>query len=237
MNAVRKPVTLPQLDQSIPYAWPLSGSWNAADTALIMIDMQRDFLNDGGYFHSLGEDLSGVRRAIEPGKQLLTLARQLGLLIIQTRESHRADLTDLNPNKRLKGELKGAPPGTPGPMGRLLIRGEYGCDFIDDFQPLAGEVVIDKPGNSAFYATDLLQILHARGIRHLLIGGVTTDVCVSSTLRDANDRGFDCLLIEDACGAATMELHQAVLNSMQREGGIFGAYTDSQTLTDLIQNR
>ncbi|WP_221798839.1 cysteine hydrolase family protein [Oceanobacter mangrovi] len=223
-------MVLDAIPQSVPYPWPLAGRWQASQTALIVIDMQRDFLADGGYFQSLGEDLTSVRQAIEPGKQMLELARKLGMTVIMTRESHRPDLADLNPNKRLKGERLGAAPGMPGPMGRLLVRGEYGCDMIDEFQPMAGELVLDKPGNSAFYATDLGHMLQARGIKQLIIQGVTTDVCVSSTLRDANDRGYDCLVIRDACGAASQSLHDSVFASMEREGGIFGAYTDVAAL-------
>lgn len=219
---------------AIPYAWPLAGPWRADDTALLVIDMQRDFLLDGGYFQSLGEDLSHVRRAIAPGQQVLAAARASDLLIIHTRESHRPDLSDLNATKRLRGERVGAVPGAAGPMGRLLIRGEYGCDFIDEFQPLADEPVIDKPGNSAFHATDLQQILNARQIKRLMLFGITTDVCVSSTLREANDRGYDCLLIEDACGAANAQLHQSVLNGMEREGGIFGAYVTSHVVVQAL---
>ena len=215
---------------STPYPWPLSGQWSADNTALIAIDMQRDFLAEGGYFHSLGEDISNGQAAIKPGQKVLQMSRRLGLLTVLTRESHRPDLRDLNENKRLKGERLGAAPGTPGPMGRLLVRGEFGCDFIDEFQPLDGEVVLDKPGNSSFYATDLEQILRANGIRNLIIFGVTTDVCVSSTLRDANDRGFDCLVIRDACGAATSALHDSLFDSMEREGGIFGAWANSEAL-------
>ncbi|SDS08413.1 Nicotinamidase-related amidase [Halopseudomonas xinjiangensis] len=225
------------VDQSAPYPWPLAQSWSASDTALIMIDMQRDFLEEDGYFGSLGENLDHVQRTVEPCRRLLDAVRRTGMLIVHTRESHRPDLSDLNATKRLKGERKGAAIGSEGPMGRLLVRGEYGCDFVDALAPHAGEVVLDKPGNSAFYATDLRQILSARGITRLLLAGVTTDVCVSSTLRDANDRGLDCLLLEDCCGAATPELHEAVLRSMEREGGIFGAYAHSDGLLRSLAQR
>ncbi len=223
-------VAFEQIENSSPYPWPLAGQWHSDDTALIVIDMQRDFLAKGGYFDSLGEDISLGQAAVGPASQLLAMAREYGLLTVLTRESHRPDLRDLNENKRLKGERLGAAPGTPGPMGRLLVRGEFGCDLIEEFQPQAGEIVLDKPGNSSFYATDLEQILRANGIKNLILCGVTTDVCVSSTLRDANDRGFDSLLVRDACGAATLSVHNSVFESMDREGGIFGAWADSSML-------
>jgi nicotinamidase-related amidase len=198
------------------------------------IDMQRDFLAPDGYFASMGEDLSHVRRGIGHAEKVLAAARSVGLTIIHTRESHRPDLSDLNASKRIKAERAGAPIGSVGPMGRLLVRGELGCDFIDSLQPEAGEIVIDKPGNSAFWATDLEQLLRVRGVRNIILMGVTTDVCVSSTMRDANDRGYDCLLLEDCCGAATSNLHEAVIAGLQREGGIFGAYAASLDLLSHI---
>lgn len=210
-----------------PYAWPLSGRWSVDDTAVMFIDMQKDFLAPGGYFASMGEDLSHVRRGIAPAERLLEAVRSAGFSIIHTRESHRPDLSDLNANKRLKAERAGAAIGSIGPMGRLLVRGEPGCDFVDALRPEPGEIIIDKPCNSAFFASDLDQILRAMGRRNIILIGVTTDVCVSSTMRDANDRGYDCLLLEDCCGAATPELHDAVIAGLRREGGIFGAYATS----------
>lgn len=220
----------PSLAASRPYAWPLYGHWSVHDTVLMSIDMQCDFLTPDGYFASMGEDLSHVRRGIGCAEKLLASARRAGLTVIHTRESHRPDLSDLNANKRIKAERAGAPIGSVGPMGRLLVRGEPGCDFIDRLRPEGGEIVVDKPGNTAFWATDLEQILRTRGVRNIIMMGVTTDVCVSSTMRDANDRGYDCLLIEDCCGAATPELHDAVIAGLQREGGIFGAYATSSAL-------
>ena len=220
--------------ESIPYHWPLSGNWKSEDTAVIVIDMQRDFLSLDGYFASLGEDNQHLTRAIAPAMQLLDSLRTQRTLIIHTRESHRPELVDLNRNKRLKAQGTGAEIGSLGPLGRLLVRGEYGCDFHDGFQPKQGEIVVDKPGNSAFYATDLEHILRAQNIKHLILFGVTTDVCVSSTMRDANDRGYDCLLVEDCCGAATLELHESVLESMERENGIFGAYCRSEQLINRL---
>lgn len=225
---------------SKPYAWPLSGNWDLASTAVIVIDMQRDFLDPNGYFGSLGEDTNHTQTAIEPAKNFLQAIRQHNLLIIHTRESHRPELVDLNENKRLKAERQGAAVGSRGPLGRLLVRGELGCDFYSGFEPVDGEIVVDKPGNSAFYATDLEHILRVKRIKQIVLLGVTTDVCVSSTMRDANDRGFDCLLLQDCCGAATEQLHLGVLGSIEREGGIFGAYSDSvdflSRLNDLQSN-
>lgn len=200
------------------------------------IDMQRDFLDPRGYFASLGEDLSHVRRGIGKAESVLSVARKLGLKVIHTRESHRSDLSDLNANKRIKAERANAPIGSVGPMGRLLVRGEFGCDFIESMRPADGEIVIDKPGNSAFWATDLELILRAHGTRHIILMGVTTDVCVSSTMREANDRGFDCLVVEDCCGAATAELHDSVFAGLEREGGIFGAHTIAAPLIDHLNN-
>ncbi|WP_319557438.1 isochorismatase family cysteine hydrolase [Thiomicrorhabdus sp.] len=223
-----------QFNLSVPYAWPLSGELNLEKTALIVIDMQRDFLEDGGYFASMGEDISDVQKAIQPAKAFLETARHLRILVIHTRESHRENLSDLNANKFIKSQNQGASIGSEGPMGRLLIRGEYGCDIIDDLKPLEEETVIDKPGNSAFYATDMETILRAQNIENLILLGVTTDVCVSSTMRDANDRGFDCLILEDCCGAANRELHRSVFNSMEREGGIFGSYANSADFSHFL---
>ncbi|WP_122456549.1 cysteine hydrolase family protein [Pseudomonas viridiflava] len=217
-----------------PYPWPLSGSWNSENTAVLTIDMQRDFLASDGYFGSLGEARGHVIEAVEPARNFLEQVRRFGLLMIHTRESHRPELVDLNANKGLKAVRMGAPIGSVGPLGRLLVRGEWGCDFYEGFEPLAGEIIVDKPGNSAFYATDLEHILRAQGIRNIILLGVTTDVCVSSTMRDANDRGFDCALLNDCCGAATSDLHEAVLSSIDREGGIFGVYVSSKDLLEVM---
>tara|TARA_R100001143_G_scaffold62834_1_gene67278 strand:+ start:2159 stop:2896 length:738 start_codon:yes stop_codon:yes gene_type:complete len=233
VTAVKAPLNpLPSSRASVPYPWPIAGAWRADDTALVAIDMQKDFLDPRGYFASLGESLEHTRRSVAPARHALAAARKLGLTVIHTREGHRRDLSDLNDCKRLRAARAGAAIGSPGPLGRLLVRDEEGWDFIEEMRPLASEPVVDKCGNGAFYATDLEQILRSRGIRHLLLLGVTTDVCVSSTMREANDRGFDCLLLEDCCGAAHPDLHQGVLNSLEREGGIFGAYADSQAFFD-----
>jgi nicotinamidase-related amidase len=222
---------LRSIKNSKPYDWPLEGDWNLEGTAVIVVDMQRDFLDPKGYFGALGENTSHVSTAIEPAKIFLNKIRQHKILIIHTRESHRPELVDLHSNKSLKAERQESPVGSLGPLGRLLIRGEIGCDFYEGFEPAKGEIVIDKPGNSAFYATDLEHILRVKRIKQIVLLGVTTDVCVSSTMRDANDRGFDCLLLQDCCGAATEQLHLSVIAGLEREGGIFGAYCNS---TDLL---
>lgn len=221
---------------SKPYSWPLVGNWDLTSTAVIVIDMQRDFLDPAGYFGSLGENTAHTQTAIEPAKKFLQEIRQHNLLVIHTRESHRPELVDLNENKRLKAERQGAAVGSRGPLGRLLVRGELGCDFYAGFEPVEGEIVVDKPGNSAFYATDLEHILRVKRIMQIVLLGVTTDVCVSSTMRDANDRGFDCLLLQDCCGAATEQLHLGVLGSIEREGGIFGAYSNSVDFLSILND-
>lgn len=218
------------LTDSRPYRWPLSGSWSARDTALLVIDMQNDFLDPRGYFGQMGYSLEHTRAAIEPLRQLLSAARRQDMLVIHTRESHRPDLSDLHATKRARAETMGTPIGEPGPMGRFLVRGEAGCETILELMPIPPEVTIDKPGNGAFHATDLDQILRAREIRHLLLTGVTTDVCVHSTLREANDHGYDCLVLEDCCGAGDPALHRAALAMMMNEGGIFGAISDQASL-------
>lgn len=210
-----------------PYPWPLDGQWSPDGTAIIVIDMQRDFLAEDGYFSSLGESNSHLKSAIDPAKRFLGGIRNRGFLIIHTRECHRPELVDLNDNKRLKAEQMGSPIGHRAKFGRLLVRGEWGSDFYEGFEPLPGEIVVDKPGNSAFYATDLEHILRVKKIRHIILLGVTTDVCVSSTMRDANERGYDCLLLKDCSGAATKALHDGVIASLDRENGIFGAYGKS----------
>ncbi|WP_020209567.1 cysteine hydrolase family protein [Gilvimarinus chinensis] len=227
--------TFASVAQTIPYPWPLSGSWGPENTAIVVIDMQRDFLAEEGYFASLGEDVSHLRQAIEPAQDFLRAARQHPFLIIHTRESHRPELLDLQDNKRRKGLRQDSPVGKAGPLGRLLVRGEKGCDFYPGFTPQPGEIVVDKPGNSAFYATDFEHILRTRQVRHLILLGVTTDVCVSSTMREANDRGFDCLLLNDCCGAANEQLHQNTLSSLSHEGGIFGAYSESDAIIQTLR--
>jgi biuret amidohydrolase len=191
-------------------------------TALLIIDMQRDFLDPQGYIAHSGVDVSVLRAVIPNVRRLLDAARSNGICVIHTREGHRADLADLPAVKAKRAARAGAAIGEAGPLGRLLVRGEPGHAIIPELTPLATETVIDKPGFGAFYATDLEHILHVAGIRSLTLAGVTTDVCVHSTLREAVDRGFDCVTVADACAAADPAIHTAMLACIAGEGGILG---------------
>jgi nicotinamidase-related amidase len=204
-----------------------------ARTALILIDMQRDFLEPGGFGESLGNDVSLLAAAVPPARALLDAARRAGLLVIHTREGHRPDLSDAPKAKVERGD-PALRIGAPGPMGRILIRGEPGHDIIPALYPLPGEPVIDKPGKGAFYATDLGAILSERGIETLLICGVTTEVCVHTTTREANDRGFRCAVVGDACASYIPEFHAAGLAMIKAQGGIFGWVTDSTAAVALL---
>jgi biuret amidohydrolase len=202
-------------------------------TAIIMIDMQRDFLEVGGFGDSLGNDVSLLTAAIAPCKALLTAARKAGMLIIHTREGHRADMSDA-PKAKL---ARGAPSmriGDQGAMGRILIRGELGQDIIPELYPIAGEPIIDKPGKGAFYATDLATILHNHGIENLIVCGVTTEVCVHTTVREANDRGYQCLVPSDCCASYIPEFHEVAIRMIQAQGGIFGWVTDSNSIISVL---
>lgn len=200
---------------------------NPADTALIVIDMQRDFLDPGGYAASAGLDVSALRQPIPAIQSLLTAARRFGMLVVHTREGHRSDLSDCPPAKLARSRAAGAEIGSLGPLGRLLVRGDHGHDIIDELKPLPGEPVVDKPGYGAFHQTNLSQILGTRGISQIIITGVTTEVCVHSTLREAVDRGYRCVLAGDACASAYPHLHQAALEMVAVEGGIFGRVLNS----------
>jgi biuret amidohydrolase len=198
--------------------------------ALLVIDMQRDFLDPLGYVAQSGVDVTILRRTIAPVRRLLAAARAANIPIIHTREGHRPDLSDLTDFKRRRTAGSGAPIGSIGPLGRLLVRGEPGHAIIDEASPLPGEPVIDKPGFGAFYATDLELILKTLGVSALTIAGVTTDICVHSTLREAVDRGFECTTVSDACAAGDSTVHEAMLACIAGEGGILGRVVDTDTV-------
>ena len=202
--------------------------------ALVIIDMQRDFLEPGGFGAALGNDVTLLRTAVAPCRDVLAAVRPLGLLVIHTREGHRPDLSDAPPHKVERGDPKNRI-GARGPMGRILVRGEPGHDIIAELYPLQDEPVIDKPGKGAFYQTDLELMLRNRGIDTLFVAGVTTEVCVNTTVREANDRGFRCVVLSDCCASYFPEFHQAGLAMIKAQGGIFGSVVGSKSLLDAIE--
>ena len=216
--------------EATPYNWPFDGSIDPARTALLLIDWQVDFCGEGGYVDRMGYDLSLTHSGLEPTRGVLAAARDLGFLIIHTREGHHADLSDLPANKRWRSRQAGAEIGSEGPCGRILVRDEPGWQIVPEVEPLPGEPIIDKPGKGAFYATELESLLQARGITHLIFTGITTDVCVHTTMREANDRGYECLLLSDCTGATEYANYEAALRMITMQGGIFGAVAGSDQL-------
>jgi biuret amidohydrolase len=209
-------------------ARPFAFDFDIKKTALMIIDMQRDFCAPGGFGESLGNDITPTASIVPTVRKILDAARNKGMTIIHTREGHRPDLSDLPPAKKRRSSAI----GDPGPMGRILIRGEYGHDIVDELQPKSGEIVLDKPGKGAFYQTDLHLILQNKGIESLIVCGVTTHVCVHTTVREANDRGYECLVIEDGTAAFDARDQEAAIRMINQQGGIFGW---TATSTELLQ--
>lgn len=217
-------------------AEPYEFGFTTDDTALLVIDMQRDFVAPGGFGEFLGNDVSQLRDTIEPTSEVLEAVRNAGISVIYTREGHEPHLADCPPSKRDRGQLE-VGIGDEGPMGDVLVRGEEGHEIVEPLEPRPDEIVVDKPGKGSFYATDLDLILRNEGIENLLVTGVTTEVCVHSTIREANDRGYECLLLEDCVGSYFEEFQRVGVEMIKAQGGIFGWVTDSETFIEAVESR
>ncbi len=235
MTTTTEPTTTYSAIEADPYTWPYDGVIDPSRTALINIDWQTDFCGPGGYVDAMGYDLDLTRAGLEPTARVLAAARAVGMTVIHTREGHEPDLSDLPPNKLWRSRRIGAGIGDAGPCGRILVRGETGWEIVPEVAPIAGEPIIDKPGKGAFYATDLDAVLKNRGIRRLIVCGVTTEVCVNTSMREANDRGYDAVVLEDCVASYFPEFQRVALEMIKAQGGIVGWVSDSASILSALE--